>query len=121
MPMGRKTKLGLTIGATAVLVLTGAGWAVVSDGEDADDTPIEGAALQRAEDAALAETGGGTVTGTEVDDDAEGYYEVEVVRDDGTQVEVNLDRDFQVLGTELESDEDAGGDDETDDSGEPDD
>lgn len=106
MPMGRKTKLALTVGATTVVVLTGAGWALASDGEDADDTPIEGAALQQAEDAALAETGAGTVIGTEVDDDAEGYYEVEVSLDDGSQVEVNLDRDFQVLGTENESDED---------------
>jgi uncharacterized membrane protein YkoI len=103
--MGRKTKLGLTLGATAVIVLTGTGWALASDGEDPDDTPIEGAALQRAEDAALAETGGGTVSSTEVDGDAEGYYEVEVSRNDGSQVEVNLDRDFQVLGTEDESDE----------------
>ncbi len=115
MPMGRKTKLALTVGATTVVVLTGAGWAIASDGEDADDTPIEGSALQQAEDAALAETGGGTVVGTEVDDDPEGYYEVEVRLDDGSQIEVNLSRDFEVRGTEDESDE---GEDE---SGEQDD
>jgi hypothetical protein len=119
MRKGSRTKVGLVISGTAVVVLTGSGWALASDGEDADDRPIEGMALERAEEAALAETGGGTVTSTEVDGDADGYYEVEVANEDGSEVEVNLDRDFQVTGTETD-DSDGGaddGDDAADDDG----
>ena len=44
-------------------------------------------------------TGGGKVTETEVGDE-ESAYEVEVTRDDGSQVDVQLDRDFKVVGDE---------------------
>lgn len=57
--------------------------------------PISGGALEKAKAAALDATGGGRVTGTEVRDE-EGYYEVEVVRDDGSQVDVLLDSGFNV-------------------------
>ena len=58
--------------------------------------PINGGALEKAKAAALDATGGGKVTGTEVRDE-EGYYEVEVVRDDGSQVDVHLDRGFNLI------------------------
>ena len=54
-----------------------------------------------ATEAALAETGGGQVTETEVDDE-ESKYEVEVTLDDGSQVDVQLDEAFHVVGTEAE-------------------
>ena len=38
---------------------------------------------------------GGSVTATELRDE-EGYYEIEVARDDGSQVDVHLNRDFSV-------------------------
>jgi uncharacterized membrane protein YkoI len=38
------------------------------------------------------------VTETEVDDE-ESYYEVEVTLDDGSQVDVQLDRSFNVVGS----------------------
>jgi hypothetical protein len=38
---------------------------------------------------------------TEVGDE-ESYYEVEVTLDDGTQVDVQLDADFQVVGSEAD-------------------
>ena len=60
----------------------------------------------KTEDAALEETGGGEVTGTEVGDE-ESYYEVEVTLDDGSQVDVQLDRDFQVVGSEADHEDDA--------------
>jgi hypothetical protein len=41
------------------------------------------------------------VTDTEVGDE-ESYYEVEVTRDDGSQVDVQLDRDFNVVADEDE-------------------
>ena len=62
------------------------------------DRAITGAAFQRASDVALKEAGGGRVTGTEVGDE-ESYYEVEVTKDDGTEVDVQLDKAFKVVGS----------------------
>jgi uncharacterized membrane protein YkoI len=59
-------------------------------------TPITGGPLQRAKAAALDATGGGRVTATEVRDE-EGYYEVEVTRSDGSQVDVHLDRNYNLI------------------------
>jgi hypothetical protein len=44
----------------------------------------------------------GVVTGTEVGDE-ESYYEVEVNTDEGRQVDVQLDRSFNVVGGEREA------------------
>jgi uncharacterized membrane protein YkoI len=67
----------------------------VAQGGD-DDQPITGPALEQAAKAALDYTGGGRVTGTEVGDE-ESYYEVEVTLDDGSQVDVQLDENFNVV------------------------
>ena len=56
---------------------------------------------RKASAAALAYTGEGQVTGTEVGDE-ESYYEIEVTLDDGRQVDVQLDESFAVVGTEDE-------------------
>lgn len=93
----------LAAGGVAIATATGGG-----DDDDASDTPITGSALRSAGHAALEHTGGGRVTETEVGDE-ESYYEVEVTRDDGSQVDVQLDRDFNVVGDE--ADEDGPGDD----------
>ena len=53
-------------------------------------------------------TGGGRVTGTEVGDE-ESLYEVEVTLDDGSQVDVQLDEQFRVVGSE--ADDESGADD----------
>jgi uncharacterized membrane protein YkoI len=102
----------IAAGATVVLALgAGAGMAAAGGGDDDDgEQPITGDALDQAEAAALAETGGGRVTGTEVGDE-ESYYEVEVTLDDGTQVDVQLDRDFAVVGSEHDRETDEGDDD----------
>lgn len=74
------------------------------------DTPITGPDIERASAAALAHLGGGRVTDTEVGDE-ESYYEVEVTLDNGQQVDVQLDENFNVVGTEedgLEDEESAG-------------
>ena len=63
-------------------------------------TPITGEALTKASQAALTFTGGGTVTGTEVGDE-ESYYEVEVTKADGSQVDVQLNDNFLVVGSRL--------------------
>ena len=105
-------RIAIVLG-TAALVTAGAvsGASAISGGDDdAHDRPIPAADLERAEKAALDETGGGRVTETEVDDE-ESKYEVEVSLDDGTQVDVQLDEDFQVQGTEGDGSDDEPGDD----------
>ncbi|WP_310529532.1 PepSY domain-containing protein [Nocardioides sp.] len=107
--MNRK-KIALTATAAAALVLAAGGAAIAGSGDDdASDTAIQGPALQQASEAALAETGGGKVTETEVDDE-ESYYEVEVTLANGDQVDVQLDEAFHVVGSKTES----GGESESD-------
>ena len=83
-------------GGAAVASATGAG----PFGDDSE-APINGPALERASAAALAHTGQGSVSDTEVGDE-ESYYEVEVTLDDGSQTDVQLDRDFNVVGSEAD-------------------
>jgi hypothetical protein len=102
---------------TAALVASGIGIAQAAGGTDGE-APITGAALDKASAAALRHTGGGRVTGTEIGDE-DGYYEVEVTLDGGRQVDVHLDRDLNVLGSE--ADRDGPGDDGPGDDGPGDD
>jgi uncharacterized membrane protein YkoI len=84
-------------GGAAIAGATGAG-----DREDrGPDRAITGDALQRASDAALKEAGGGRVTETEAGDE-DSAYEVEVTKADGTEVDVQLDRGFAVVGSETD-------------------
>jgi hypothetical protein len=99
--MERRTRYLVVVAVAVALVGGGAGVALATGGET--ETPISGDALVRASAAALAETGGGRVTGSEVGDE-DGYYEVEVTLDDGSQVDVALDVDFRVLGTQADRD-----------------
>jgi uncharacterized membrane protein YkoI len=110
--MHRRTKLIAGAAGVAAVVAAGTGIAVAGGSDDdATDTPIEGRDLATASAAALAHTGSGEVTGTEVDDE-ESYYEVEVTLDDGTQVDVQLDEDFNVVGTEADGTDDESSDDD---------
>ena len=106
-------RFAVVAGAVVVVGAGGVGIAAASGGSDSTegpDVPISGAALQRASAAALAETGGGRVTGSEVGDE-ESWYEVEVTLDDGSQVDVQLDESFAVVGTDadVEDSGEAGG------------
>jgi len=98
--MNMRTQI-VTAGVAAVVAAGFATGAVATAGDDGDETPITGAALATAEQAALAAVGGGTVSGTEVGDE-ESKYEVEVTRDDGTGVDVQLDASFAVVGEEAD-------------------
>ncbi|MCM6762405.1 hypothetical protein NB037_08235 [Rathayibacter sp. ZW T2_19] len=64
---------------------------------DPDD--LTGDELARASEAALAAVGTGTVTEAERSDDADHAYDVEVTREDGTDVDVDLDAGFAVVAT----------------------
>jgi uncharacterized membrane protein YkoI len=88
----------IAIAAVAVLAVGGTAIAGAAGGGDDDgtDKAISGQALDRAKAVALDHTGGGKVTGTEAGDE-EGAYEVEVTRADGSQVDVHLDKGFNVI------------------------
>lgn len=110
--MNRKTKLIAAGTIVTAALATGTGIALAGD-EDANegpDTPITGAELDQASTAALAHTGEGRVTETEVGDE-ESYYEVEVTLDDGSQVDVQLDEGFNVVGDEADEENEGADDD----------
>ena len=91
------------VGAVAALA-TGGGAALAGatgGDDDARERAITGSALDRASQVALDHVGEGRVTGTEVGDE-ESRYEVEVTKDDGSQVDVQLDEDFAVVGDEAD-------------------
>ena len=93
------------VGLMAISILAGTGGALATVAEAAgdDDRPISGEARDKCIAAALAEHPGGTVTETEADNDG-AAYEVEIRLEDGSQVEVNLNRDCQVIGQEADDD-----------------
>ena len=93
----------ITLAAAGALAAGGTAVAAGGD-DDATDKPISGSALEKAEAAALAEEPG-RVTETEVGDE-DSYYEVEVTRPDGSQVDVQLDRDFNVVSSSTDSEDD---------------
>ena len=101
------------IGVASVLAAgAGAAGIAVAGGGDDNEAPIKGSALDQASEAALAETGEGTVSETEVGDE-ESYYEVEVTLDDGSEVDVQLNRAFEAVGSEAEGEgEEESGDDD---------
>jgi hypothetical protein len=111
MVLGRR--LYWAIALVALLALAGTAITMTSGliSAGGGDEPISGEAYEKASAAALAHTGGGSVTGTEVGDE-DSYYEVEVTLEDGSQVDVQLDESFNVVGSD--ADDDSGPDDEPD-------
>jgi uncharacterized membrane protein YkoI len=105
--MRNRTKL-IVIGGSALALAAGGGGLAIASGADDDtgdsEAPISGDALDQASAAALDHVGGGEVTDTETGDE-ESFYEVEVTRTDGSQVDVQLDRDFKVVAQEGEGGE----------------
>jgi hypothetical protein len=102
----------LIVGGSVLALAAGAGVALgAGGGDDGSGQPITGNALERAKAVALDTTGGGQVSATEVRDE-EGYYEVEVRKSDGSQVDVHLDRGFNVIDSSGDGsgDNDAGSD-----------
>jgi uncharacterized membrane protein YkoI len=87
--------------AVALLVLVGAGVAYATGGDSGNEQST-GPGMEKAKSIALDHTNGGRVTGTELNDE-EGYYEVEVTRDDGSQVDVHLDRNFNIINSQADN------------------
>jgi uncharacterized membrane protein YkoI len=79
-----------------------------SERESGDDTPLSGAAAERAKAAAQAAVPGATVREVERDseDGSGGGYEVELTRPDGSTVKVRLDASYRVIETAREGRDD---------------
>jgi hypothetical protein len=111
--MQRRTKWiagGVLAGA---LIIGGIGTGVADQVEGDDDQPLTGETYDRATAAALEHTKGGKVTDTEHGDDG-ATYGVEVLLEDGRQVEVDLDQNYKVTGQEADDDSDETGDSDDD-------
>ena len=95
----------ITAGAL-VAVLGAAGAAVAGGADDADDAdaPITGSALDQASRAALPTPAAAESAIPKGDE--ESLYEVEVTLPDGSQVDVQLDADFAVVGQDADSEND---------------
>ena len=100
-PTTRRILIGGALTAVFTGVGTGIGVANATGSGSSDDSPdvsLSGTSLTRASEAALAETGGGEVADSEVEEDENGY-EVEVNLADGRQTEVQLDANYAVVST----------------------
>ena len=82
-----------TIAAVAVLGIGGVVWASTA----ASATTSQGSERDRVAAAATQAVGGGKVVKAESSDDAGEAYEVEVRLDDGTEVDVTLDKNLDVI------------------------
>ncbi len=94
--MKHRTIIIITAAAGVAAIAIGGTAAAGQYGDD-NEQSITGEALARATEAALAHTGEGAVTETEVGDE-DSYYEVEVTLGSGQQVDVQLDESFAVVG-----------------------
>lgn len=102
--MTKRTKIitGAVIASAAVATAIGGAVAAgVGGDDDGTEVPITGEALERASAVALDHVGEGTVTETE-EGDEDSYYEVEVRLDDGSELDVQLDRDFNVVSSAVD-------------------
>lgn len=110
MQINRKT---VTIAAAvAALGAGGAGIAYAVGGGDSEEQ-VTGPDADKAASAALDAVGGGSVSEVEYQEaGSAGFYEVEVRRDDGSQVEVHLDGQYRPVGTAADDDTGSGSDDD---------
>ena len=80
-----------TIAAVAALGIGGVVWASTANAD------LEGSERDRVSSAAVDAVGGGKVVDAEASDDRGEAYEVEVRKDDGSEVDVTLDKDLNVV------------------------
>jgi uncharacterized membrane protein YkoI len=97
--MTKLKKTLLIVAGLVALALGGAALAGAAPGGDNENT-LTGSTLDRASKAALAETGGGQVSGSERDSEHGARYEVEVTKADRSQVDVRLDAQFKTVAVE---------------------
>ncbi len=101
--MQRRTKWIAGGALASTLIIAGVGTSLAQQAASESDQPLSGETYDKAVAAALEHTKGGTVTETETGDSG-ATYAVEVLLEDGRQVEVNLDQDYNVTGEEPDDD-----------------
>jgi outer membrane lipoprotein SlyB len=95
--------LGIAAAVAMLVALGGAGIAYANGGVSGEQ--LTGPEAEKAKSAAIAAVGGGTVSEVERDDgNGTGAFEVEVTREDGSQLEVHLDGAYNVVGQEADED-----------------
>lgn len=94
----------LAVIAAAVVAL-GAGGVGIAQAVSGSEEPVTGPDADKAAVAALKAAGGGQVLEIERQDgDGAGFYEVEVRREDGSQVEIHLTAQFEPVGSAADDD-----------------
>ena len=102
-----RNRTKLAIAAAVVAVAAGGGaYAWAGAGDDGDEN-YTGPGANQARQAALAHLGGGTANAVERDDE-DAAWEVEVTKSDGSTVDVHLDANYAVVGTEDDSENESG-------------
>lgn len=96
-----RTKVKLLIAAGAAVLVAGAA-ATVSVALGGGDSSLTGGELQRATTAALEHTGGVRVVESEAGEGS-AAYEVAVLLEDGSVVEVQLDANFDVTASGVDA------------------
>jgi uncharacterized membrane protein YkoI len=87
----RTKRVILPVAAVVALGIGGVVWASTANAD------LQGSERDRVSTAATQAVGGGTVVDAESSDDAGEAFEVEVRKADGTEVDVTLDKDLNVL------------------------
>ena len=94
--MNKRTKVAAVVGGAVVIAGAVGGGVAVATGDDGDVT-VTGPQADRATEAALAATHGGTANSVERDGENGATWEVEVTREDGSTVDVRLDEHYRVV------------------------
>lgn len=99
----RKQMALAAAGVGVVAVVAVGGVAVASGGGDDGDATVSGRQADRATEAALRETHGGTANSVERDSENGATWEVEVTKKGGDTVDVRLDDQYQLVVIESDS------------------
>ncbi|MFI5931759.1 PepSY domain-containing protein [Actinoplanes sp. NPDC051494] len=86
-----------TTAAVAALAIGGGVWATAANAD------VRGEDRDRLGNAAVQAVGGGTVTDVDTSDDKGEAYEVEVRKQDGSEIDVALDKDGKVIGQQADT------------------
>jgi len=103
----------LVVGAAVLILAGGAGATTAMATGDDGDVTVTGQKADRATEAALEATGGGTANAVERDNENGATWEVEVTKPNGSTVDVRLDENFAVVvieGDDEDADEGSGDD-----------
>ena len=97
--MSRKSLVRIGAVVAALAIVGGA----VAYGSSDSDRNVSGPRAERATQAALEATGGGSANSVELDDENGATWEVEVTKPNGATVDVRLDEKYEVIVIEGDS------------------